>query len=44
MDTTVAIPKELHKRLKLRAVEKEMTVREAATLAVLEWLKKKGEK
>lgn len=41
MDITIAIPKELHKRLKIRAVEKEMTVREAATIAVLEWLRKK---
>lgn len=44
MDVNIAIPKELHKRLKLRAVEKEMTVREAATLAVMEWLKKKESK
>lgn len=44
MDTTIAIPKELHKRLKMEAVKKEMTIREAVTIAVLEWLNKKREK
>ena len=42
--TTISLPEELHKRLKLAAVEDDTTARELIRQAVKEYLDRRGRK